>query len=122
MMRGSIRKWLKKVVENKDCAVSGARVRIEHVNAEHFLIPEEVDCAYFFNPFSLEILQQVIRRILDSYYENPRRIRLFFYYPSDEYLSYLMTINEMLFFDEIDCRDLFPGSDSRERIVIFEIS
>ena len=64
----------------------------------------------------------MIRRILDSYYEKPRRIRLFFYYPSDEYLSYLMTVDEMLFFDEIDCRDLFPGNDSRERIVIFEIS
>jgi hypothetical protein len=64
----------------------------------------------------------VIRRLLDSYYENPRRVRLFFYYPSDEYLSYLMTVDEMMFFDEIDCRDLFPGNDSRERVVIFEIS
>lgn len=63
----------------------------------------------------------MIRRLLDSYYENPRRVRLFFYYPSDEYLSYLMTVDEMMFFDEIDCRDLFPGNDSRERVVIFEI-
>lgn len=111
----------KKAVENKDRSVSGSRVKIENANAEHFFIPEEVDCAYFFNPFSVEILQQVIRRILDSYYENPRRMQLFFYYPSDEYLSYLMTIDEMMFFDEIDCRDLFPGNDSRERIVVFEI-
>lgn len=64
----------------------------------------------------------MIRRLLDSYYENPRRVRLFFYYPSDEYLSYLMTVDEMMFFDEIDCRDLFPGNDSRERVEIFEIS
>lgn len=64
----------------------------------------------------------MIRRLLDSYYENPRRLRLFFYYPSDEYLSYLMMVDEMMFFDEIDCRDLFPGNDSRERVVIFEIS
>ena len=64
----------------------------------------------------------MIRRLLDSYYENPRRVRLFFYYPSDEYLSYLMTVDEMMFFDEIDCRDLFPGNDSRERVVIFEFS
>lgn len=64
----------------------------------------------------------MIRRLLDSYYENPRRVRLFFYYPSDEYLSYLMTVDEMMFFDEIDCRDLFPGNDSRKRVVIFEIS
>ncbi len=34
---------------------------------------------------------------------------LFFYYPSDEYISYLMTVDELVFSDEIDCRDLFPG-------------
>ena len=33
-----------------------------------------------------------------------------------------MIIDEMMFADEIDCRDLFSGNDSRERIVIFEIS
>ena len=50
-----------------------------------------------------------------------RGIQLFFYYPSDEYISYLMTVEELVFSDEIDCRDLFPGNDSRERIVIFEL-
>ena len=112
----------KKAMENQVTAVSGKRVRIEMENAEEFIIPKDVDRIYFFNPFALEILRKVMHRILDSYYENPRRVRLFFYYPSDEYLSYLMTVDEMMFFDEIDCRDLFPGNDSRERVVIFEIS
>ena len=26
-----------------------------------------------------------------------------------------------MFVDEIDCRDLFPGNDPRERIAIFEL-
>ena len=82
-------------------------------------MPESVDRIYFFNPFSLEILQKVISRIRDSYYEAPREILLFFYYPSDEYISYLMTVDELDFLDEIDCRDLFPGDDLRERIIIF---
>ncbi|MCI5648650.1 MAG: hypothetical protein MR332_04335 [Fusicatenibacter sp.] len=69
----------------------------------------------------MEILQKVIFRILDSYYVKPRAIRLFFYYPSDEYLSCLMTVDELLFLDEIECRDLFSGDDPRERIVIFEL-
>ena len=43
------------------------------------------------------------------------------YYPSDEYISFLMTVDELTFSDEIDCTDLFPEQDSRERIVIFEI-
>ena len=68
----------------------------------------------------VEILKKVISRILDSWYDNERSMQLFFYYPSDEYISWLMTVDELLFSDEIDCRDLFPGNDPREKIVIFE--
>ena len=31
-----------------------------------------------------------------------------------------MEEDELMFYDEIDCRDLFPGEDPRERILIFE--
>lgn len=44
-----------------------------------------------------------------------------FYYPSDEYVSCLMTQEQLQFLDEIDCRDLFPGNDPREKILIFEV-
>lgn len=54
-------------------------------------------------------------------YENLRELLLFFYYPSDEYIGYLMTHEALAFVDEIDCRDLFPGNDPRERILIFEV-
>lgn len=110
-----------KAVENQKAAVSSGRVRMEQANAEMFPVPPEVDRIYFFNPFSVEILQKVMNRILDSYYEQMRPIQLFFYYPSDEYLSYLMTVDELMFEDEIECGDLFPGEDLRERIVIFEL-
>ena len=59
--------------------------------------------------------------MLESYYENPRELLLFFYYPSDEYISYLMTVDELIFSDEIYCKDLFPGENKRERIVVFEV-
>ena len=110
-----------KAVANQQSGVSGGRVAFDLVNAENYEVPEAVNRIYFFNPFSLEILQKVIRRILESYYTSPREIQLFFYYPSDEYVSYLMTIDEFLFADEIDCRDLFPGNDDMERILIFEL-
>lgn len=110
-----------KAVENRETAAASGRVSFELANAENFVVSEKVDCIYFFNPFSLEILQKVISRILDSYYEKPRTIQMFFYYPSDEYISYLMTVEELMFTDEIDCRDLFPGNDPRERILIFEL-
>lgn len=110
-----------KAAENHTLAVSSGRVTFELANAEYYQVPESVDCAYFFNPFSVEILQKVIARILESYYACPRFMQLFFYYPSDEYIAYLMTVDELSFVDEIDCRDLFPGDDPRERIVVFEV-
>ena len=82
-------------------------------------MPEAVDRIYFFNPFSLEILRKTVARIIDSYYEHPREIRLFFYYPSDEYISYLMTVDELLFLDEISCQDLFEENNPREEVVVF---
>lgn len=29
--------------------------------------------------------------------------------------------DQLMFYDEIDCRDLFPGNDEREKILIFEV-
>ena len=110
-----------KAVENQNMSSVSGRVTFQAVDAGEFPVPESVDWIYFFNPFSLEILQKVISRIRDSYYEAPREILLFFYYPSDEYISFLMTVNELTFYDEIDCGDLYDGKDSRERIVIFKM-
>lgn len=110
-----------KAVENQNISSTSGRVTFQAVDAGEFPVPESVDRIYFFNPFSLEILQKVISRIRDSYYEAPREILLFFYYPSDEYISFLMTVNELTFYDEIDCGDLYDGKDRRERIVIFKM-
>ena len=89
--------------------------------AESYPVPETVNRCYFFNPFSQEILHKVMARILESYYAHPREILLFFYYPSDEFLAGLMAVDELEFLDEIECDDLFPGNDPRERILIFEL-
>ncbi|MDD5802823.1 class I SAM-dependent methyltransferase [Blautia sp. HCP3S3_H10_1] len=107
--------------ENQEHAVSGGRASFVKTNAETYAVPENVDRCYFFNPFSVEILQKVLARIYDSFYDNPREMLLFFYYPSDEYISYLMTEEQLLFSDEIDCMDLFEGENRRERILVFEV-
>ena len=106
---------------NQETSVSGRRVQLELVNAEQYQVPTEVDRCFFFNPFSVEILRKAMARIIESYYENPREMLLFFYYPSDEYVSYLMTVDEIAFYDEIDCRNLFDGDNPRERIMLFEL-
>ena len=108
-------------LENQKTALLRAKAQFVLARAEVYEVPEEVNRCYFFNPFSVEILRKVMARILESYYEKPREVLLFFYYPSAEYLSYLMTVGELEFYDEILCGDLFEGNDSRERIVVFSL-
>ena len=106
---------------NQKNAVSGNKTEFVLARAEEYEVMPEVNKCYFFNPFSVEILRKVMARIIESYYVNPRKILLFFYYPSEEYISYLMTVSELEFYDEIDCGDLFEGKSTRERIMIFEM-
>ena len=109
-------------LENQKSAVSGGRTQFVLGSAENYEVPEDADRFYFFNPFSVTLLRKVMNKIEESYYKNPREILLFFYYPSDEYVAYLMTKDTVSFFDEIDCRDLFEGDNKREKILIFEIN
>lgn len=106
-------------IENLKNAVSKGNTEFILERAENYEVPELVNRCYFFNPFSVELLRKVIARIVKSYYENPREIFLMFYYPSEEYISYLLTVDELEFYDEIDCGDLFEKKDSREQIMIF---
>ena len=109
-------------LENRKSTVSRVKPDFVLTRAEEYEVPGDVNRCYFFNPFSVEILHKVMARIIESWYENPREIFLFFYYPADEYISYLMTVDELEFYDEIECDDLFQGSDPRERIMIFQLS
>ena len=107
--------------ENQKTAVSATRTEFVHADAVQYTVPMEADCFYFFNPFSVEIFEKVLDRIRESFYENPREMLFFFYYPSDEYISCLMTADDLTFFDEINCQDLFEGKNSRERVMIFSM-
>ena len=108
-------------LENQKTAHKRAKADFVLTRAEEYEVPPEVNRCYFFNPFSVEILQKVMARIIDSWYADLREILLFFYYPSDEFMCYLMTLDELEFYDEIECGDLFEGNDSRERIMVFEL-
>ena len=109
-----------RALENRKTALMNEKPAFVLARAEAYGVPPEVNRCYFFNPFSEEILNKVLARILESYYENPREIFLFFYYPSDEYMASLMAVDELEFYDEIECDDLFKD-DPRERIMIFQL-
>ena len=106
-------------VENRRTVISRIKPDFLLARAEEYEVPPQISRCYFFNPFSVEILHKVMARIVESWYEHPRDIYLFFYYPADEYVAYLMTLDELEFYDEIECGDLFPGWDERERVLIF---
>lgn len=108
-------------MNNLERAVSKHKVAVCLECAEDYKVPTKVDVCYFFNPFSVDILKSVMARIMESYYIKPRDILLMFYYPSDAYMSYLMTNNNLLFVDEIYCMDLYEEENDRERIVIFQV-
>ncbi len=108
-------------VENQTTSVSKVKTEFVLIRAEEYEVPLEVNRCYFFNPFSVEILRKVMARIIESYYAKPREMFLLFYYPSEEYISYLMTVDELEFYDEITCGDLFNENDLRERIMIFRL-
>jgi SAM-dependent methyltransferase len=108
-------------LENRQASAVEPKPEFILTRAENYAVPKQVNRCYFFNPFTEEILQKVMARILESYYENPREIFLFFYYPADAYVACLMQVDQLEFYDEISCEDLFPGKDPRERILIFQI-
>lgn len=109
-------------IKNHKNGLRSENVNFLLINAEDYEVDCAADCFYFFNPFSVKILRSVIAKIKASYYENLRELLLFFYYPSDEYISYLMSIDELEFVDDINCQDLFDGNNIRECVLIFTMN
>ena len=95
-------------------------VFFRRAKAQNYRVTDE-NAFYFFNPFSEVILQAVLREIIGSWYEDPRQMYLFFYYPKDEDLALLSMFDEIMFYDEIDCTDLYGGRDQREKILVYEL-
>ena len=108
-------------MDNKSKSVC-RRADFYHGTAQDYKVREDQDRFYFFNPFSEEILAHVLGRITESYFEKPREMLMFFYYPSDEYIGTLMVNPNVEFVDEISCSDLFEGKNKRERIMVFKIA
>ena len=108
-------------MENKKNCISSSRVEFTCCNAKDFLIPEDVNKAYFFNPFSVEVLKDVIENIKKSKEIFSREFLLFFYYPSKDYLEFLNNNSEITFIEDIECFNLFAEFDERECIKIYKI-
>ena len=89
---------------------TAARVRLVNMAAQDYDDPGAA-AYYFFNPFPAAVLRGVLRRIGD------RPVRLFCYYPDDEWVL-LLTGEGWTLSESVDLRAQL-GRDPRERIDIF---
>lgn len=108
-------------IENKKKCISSSRVEFVYSDAKEFEIPVDVNKAYFFNPFSVEVLKEVVENIKKSKMILDREFMLFFYYPSKEYLEFLNNNDEITFVEDLECYDLFSEYDERECIKIYKM-
>ena len=108
-------------LKNSQTAISSAKVSFVNCDARDYAIDIDVTGAYFFNPFNLEVLECVINNLRRSKNENDREIKLFFYYPSKQYLEYLNNQSDITFIENILCMDQFEEYDDRESIAIFKL-
>ncbi len=59
-------------------------VRLIRANAADFRIPDDVTVAFFYNPFTGDLFETVIKRLLESVDRRPRRLRLVYGNPVEE--------------------------------------
>lgn len=111
----------RRATTNQETARSRARVEFVLTNAKDYIIPNNATALYFFNPFNVSILMEVINNLRNSIRINKRNVLLFFYYPSDNYLEYLEREIDIVHIEDLDCKELFSGNDNRERIAIYKI-
>ena len=108
-----------RAIKNKE---SSNLNRVEFINADakDYQIPDDASRFYFFNPFSIDVLKIVLKRINESYKKTKREILLFFYYPSKQYIELLNEEKGYILKDKISTMDLFLLNDIRENILVYE--
>lgn len=97
---------------------SRASVSFERCLAEEYEIDRLENCFYFFNPFSIQIFQKVVRNILLSVENHPRSVDIILYYPTSEYIQFLELNTAFELWKEIKVPELYE-QNSNERFIIF---
>ncbi len=64
----------------------GIEAQVFHNDAFYFIIPGEVDCLFFFNPFDDVIMSGVIENIRTSLLETPRKLYIVYLNPQHKHL------------------------------------
>ncbi|WP_294156607.1 methyltransferase [uncultured Clostridium sp.] len=88
--------------------------------AQEYEIKDNDNKFYFFNPFSLQIFMSVINNILDSVGDNPRKVDIILYYPSDDYIFYLENNTCFSLYKEIPVLPQY-NKDYRNKFLIYRL-
>ena len=59
------------------------RIELIHGKAEEYEVKREDNIFYFFNPFEINIFEQVMKNVMESVKAYPRRIFVMMYYPKE---------------------------------------
>lgn len=65
------------------------KIRIEKEYAENYVINKNQNKFFFFNPFSVEIFQKVVEKIINNANNHDKEVEVILYYPIKEYKALL---------------------------------
>lgn len=105
------------LVNNK---INPVDINFECCYAQDYKIKPQENKFYFFNPFSIQIFRKIVKNILTSLEDHPRKVQLILYYPSEDYIYYLENSTSFMLVDEIFLNEMYL-KDSNERFLIYEL-
>lgn len=86
--------------------------------AEKYKIANEENVFFFFNPFSVHVLREVMSNIMRSLAQSPREVHIILYYPSEAYLHYFQDVLQSETIVEVK---LTGQKNPNERIIVLKI-
>ena len=118
--------YYKECLDNKISYLDKNKKKSNNINfeclfAQDYLIKDDDNKFYFFNPFSVEIFMKIINNIVESVCRYSRKIELIIYYPSVEYIYFLEYCTSFVLKRDISLCGLID-KDEQERFLIYEFS
>lgn len=95
-----------------------APIRFEYGLAEQYEIQAEDNRFYFFNPFSVQIFQQVVKNIISSVEKAPREVDIILYYPVSEYKQFLHKNTPFRLINKVK---VSGSQDPKEKFLIYRL-
>ena len=117
--------YYKDCLKNKETYLTSHNTKASDIDfvccyAQDYKIKHDENKFYFFNPFSIQIFRKIVKNILTSLEEHPRKVQLILYYPSEDYIYYLDNNTSFSLVDEIYLNEMYLR-DVNERFLIYEL-